>query len=55
MMSAGTAAGQTRPEGGADATLGPARPAGPRAYTGVAVTRRGLLGARLATSTIGSS
>jgi hypothetical protein len=28
MMSAGTAAGQTRPEGGVRAALGPARPAG---------------------------
>jgi hypothetical protein len=41
MMNAGTAAGQTRPEGGADAALGPARPIG--------------LGTTIATSTIGSS
>jgi len=41
MMSAGARTGQTRPEGGAHATLGPARPIGPWAYTGVAVTSLG--------------
>jgi hypothetical protein len=33
--------GQTRPEGGAHAILGPARPVGQRAFTGVAVTSLG--------------
>ena len=41
--------GQTRPEGGADATLGPARPAAQRAFAGYRPWPT------IATSTIGSS